>query len=217
MRKPVLTIFYQFNPENTAIGGIQTLIQTFIKYALKVVGARLVGTDGDSMPEISKGLRIGLFLLFKLKNARIRDLIPHITKYISAFFGCNLASDFMDFCKVRGSLVLIWGGLSERLEATVLIRGWRREKTLFIHNNIQPKITAKGYKKAICWRLNLILAANTEATRSKQQQYPQLRHAFGGQLSLNSIKPINNFFDEAIYKDILQRWDGRIYTEKIVI
>ena len=51
MRKPVLTIFYQYNPWNTTIGGIQTLISTFIKYASDEFEVRLVGTaDNKNQP-----------------------------------------------------------------------------------------------------------------------------------------------------------------------
>ena len=43
MRKPILAIFYQFNPWRTTIGGIQTVISTFIKYALSEFEVRLLG------------------------------------------------------------------------------------------------------------------------------------------------------------------------------
>ena len=48
MRKPVLTIFYQYNPWHSSIGGIQTLISSFIKYAPDEFEIRLVGV-GDRL------------------------------------------------------------------------------------------------------------------------------------------------------------------------
>ncbi len=41
MRKPVLTIFYQFNPWNSTIGGIKTLINTS-RYCLCVSNLQLL-------------------------------------------------------------------------------------------------------------------------------------------------------------------------------
>lgn len=47
MHKPVLTIFYQFNPWHTTIGSIQTVISLFIKYAPSDFEVRLVETGND--------------------------------------------------------------------------------------------------------------------------------------------------------------------------
>jgi hypothetical protein len=46
-RKPILTIFFQFNPWKTSLGGIQTIIRSFIKYAPDTFDIRLVGTGDD--------------------------------------------------------------------------------------------------------------------------------------------------------------------------
>ncbi|NEO61240.1 MAG: glycosyltransferase family 1 protein, partial [Moorea sp. SIO4G2] len=42
MQKLILTIFYQFNPWHSSIGGIQTVIRSFIKYAPSEFEVRLV-------------------------------------------------------------------------------------------------------------------------------------------------------------------------------
>ena len=47
MRKPVLTIFYQFDPGKPSIGGIQTVIRSFIKYAPSEFEVRLVGISNQ--------------------------------------------------------------------------------------------------------------------------------------------------------------------------
>lgn len=198
MRKPVLTIFYQFNPWNTTIGGIQTLIGTFIKYAPQEFEVRLVGTGDDLSQGIGKweeaeyaGKLIKFLALFQLQNDNVRNLIPTTVKYTSALFGRNLASDFMHF---------------HRLEPTLLTKKWQGEKTLFIHNDIQSQITAKGAKNAILWRyfpsayfalektlvgqFEHILSCNTDATRLYQQRYPQIS---------DRINYVKNSFDEEIF------------------
>lgn len=54
MQKPVLTIFYQFNPWMTTVGGIQTIINSFIKYAPTEFEVRLVGTTDNSAQPIGQ-------------------------------------------------------------------------------------------------------------------------------------------------------------------
>ena len=57
--KPILTIFYQFNPWRSSIGGIQTFICSFLKYAPLEFEVRLVGTGGkDSIIGIWQEKRI---------------------------------------------------------------------------------------------------------------------------------------------------------------
>jgi len=75
MRKPVLTIFYQFNPWSPTIGGIQTIIRTFIKYAPSEFEVRLVGTEDEPQLPIGNwrsgeiaGREIQFLALFRLKN-----------------------------------------------------------------------------------------------------------------------------------------------------
>jgi hypothetical protein len=144
MRKPVMTIFYQFNPGNTIFGGIQTLITTFIKYASQDFQVWLASTVGDLNQGIGKwqetkyaGKLIKLLALFKLKNDHVRDLIPAIVKYTSILFRCNLGSDFMHF---------------HRFKPTLLTKKWQGVKALFIHNVFQLQITAKGAKNTMFWR-----------------------------------------------------------------
>jgi hypothetical protein len=129
MRKPVLTIFYQFNPGNTIFGGIQTVITTLIKYAPQDFEVWLAATVADLNQGIGKsqkveyaGKLIKFLALFKLKNHSLRNLIPAIVKYTSTLFRCNLVSDFMHF---------------HRLKPTLLTKKWQGVKTLFIHKFFQ--------------------------------------------------------------------------------
>lgn len=198
MRKPVLTIFYQFNPWNTTIGGIQTLIKLFIKYAPSEFEIRLVGTGDQSSQSLGRwqeadfvGRTIKFFPLFKLENDNIRGFIPTTVKYTAALFGRNFASDFMHF---------------HRLEPTIAVRHWQGEKTLFIHNDIHAQIKDAGDKNAILWRrfpgvyfqleslligqFQQILSCNTDSAQFYKQHYPKLS---------SRIAYIKNSFDSEVF------------------
>ncbi|MUH01768.1 glycosyltransferase [Scytonema sp. UIC 10036] len=198
MRKPVLTIFYQFNPWNTTIGGIQTLIKTFIKYAPIEFEVRLVGT-GDSLEKPVgvwqqaefAGKEISFLPLFTLQNDNVRNLIPTTLKYTAALLGKCFESDFMHF---------------HRIEPTLASFSWKGEKTLFIHNDIRTQMQASGDKKAILWRrfpaayfalegllvrqFDQILSCNTDATKLYKQRYPNLQ---------DRVRYIKNTFDNEIF------------------
>lgn len=198
MRKPVLTIFYQFNPWQTSIGGIQTLINTFIKYAPQEFEVRLVGTASDRSQTLGQwqkaefaGREISFLPLFLLENDDFRGLIPTTIKYTAALVGRNYASDFMHFY---------------RIEPTIVTRHWQGEKTLFIQNDIQAQIAAKDDKNAILWRkfpaayfalekalvsqFQQIYSCNTESMKLYQQRYPHLQ---------DRVAFLKNTFDEEIF------------------
>jgi glycosyltransferase involved in cell wall biosynthesis len=198
MRKPVLTIFYQFNPWNSSIGGIQTLIKTFLKYAPTEFEVRLVGTGDEKFQLHPKwqtaeiaGREISFLPLFSLKNDNVRSLIPTTLKYTAALLGRCFSSDFMHF---------------HRLEPSLAAWNWHGEKTLFIHNDIHSQMQTVGEKKAILWRrfpaayfalesvlirkFSQILSCNTDAIEFYQQRYPDL---------LNRVAYIKNSFDDEIF------------------
>jgi glycosyltransferase involved in cell wall biosynthesis len=198
MRKPVLTIFYQFNPWNSTIGGIQTLIRLFIKYAPDDFEVRLVGTGdgkgkniGEWQEAVFANKSIKFLPLFDLENDNVRNLIPTTVKYTLALLGRNFSSDFMHF---------------HRLEPTLATRSWQGEKTLFIHNDIHAQMKAEGDKKAILWRrfpkfyfalesflvhqFAQILSCNTNSEQFYKQHYPYLS---------DRIAYIKNSFDDEIF------------------
>lgn len=203
MRQPVLTIFYQFNPWNPSIGGIQAITKVFIKYAPSEFVVRLVGTETNKYQPTLKwqaaelaGKEISFFPLFTLENDNIRSRIPTTLKYTAALLGRRLASDFMHF---------------HRLEPSLAAWNWQGEKTLFIHNDVHTQMESVGDKKAILWRrfpaayfalerllipqFSQILACNTDAAQFYQQRYPRLR---------NRIAYIKNFFDNEIFYPLSQ-------------
>lgn len=198
MHKPVLTIFYQFNPWHSTIGGIQTLINTFIKYAPNEFEVQLVGTASDRNQPIGKwqeaelaGREISFFPLFTLENDNFRSLVPTTIKYTAALLGRCFTSDFMHF---------------HRLEPSLAALNWQGEKTLFIHNDIQTQIKAVGDKNAILWRrfpaayfalesllvnqFSQIFSCNTDSAQLYKQRYPLIQ---------DRVAYIKNSFDNEIF------------------
>jgi glycosyltransferase involved in cell wall biosynthesis len=184
MRKPILTIFYQFNPWSPTIGGIQTIIRTFIKYAPSEFEVRLVGTEEDPSLPTGKwreaelaGRAIQFMPLFRLQNDNFSSLIPTTVKYTTALLGRYFVSDFMHF---------------HRLEPTLATRHWSGDKTLFIHNDIQKQMDPKASKNAILWQhfpagyfaierflvdqFTQIISCNTASTEHYRQHYPAIAH-----------------------------------------
>lgn len=190
MRKPVLTIFYQYDPWNATIGGIQTIIGSCIKYAPEGVRLRFVGVT--STPNVEPGVwhrlslkgREVLFMpLFRLEDDNRRHLIPTTLRYTIALMRRNLASDFMHF---------------HRLEPSMVTAGWKGEKTLFVHNDILSQVMQedsgsekqKSGKQTILWRkfpkiylalegrlirkFAQVLSCNSESTAFYKAQYPDM-------------------------------------------
>lgn len=182
MQKPILTIFYQFNPWQSSIGGIQTVIRSFIKYSPQEFELRLVGTQADSLHPLGKwqdselaGKAIRFMPVLTLPNDNVKHLIPTTVKYTAALWGRRLSSDFMHF---------------HRLEPTLAALNWTGEKTLFVHNDIQKQIDSSGKKDAILWQrlpvaylalerllvnqFNQILSCNTQSVQHYRQHYPAM-------------------------------------------
>ncbi|MEB3181399.1 MAG: glycosyltransferase family 4 protein [Nostocaceae cyanobacterium] len=210
MRKPVLTIFYQFNPWQPSIGGIQTLINSFLKYAPSEFDVRMVGTGNDASQPVGKwqagefaGREIRFFPLLTVPDDNIRKPIPTTLKYTTALLGRCFASDFMHFY---------------RLEPTLASLNWRGEKTLFIQNDIRQQMSAKNDKKAILWRhfpaayfamerllvgqFQQIFSCNSDSAELYRQYYPWVaeRVAF-----------LKNTYDEEIFYPLFgeERLQGR--------
>lgn len=180
-RRPVLTIFYQFNPWQSTIGGIQTLIRYYIKYAPSEFDIRLVGTGTDPKAPTGcwqtrelHGKQLQFMPLFHVADDNVRKIIPTSVRYTLALRGKQLASDFMHF---------------HRLEPSLMTRRWPGDKTLFIHNDIHQQIKSPaGVKNAILWRrfpqayfalersllgqFEQILSCNSDSIAFYRQQYP---------------------------------------------
>ncbi len=182
MRKPVLTIFYQFNPWRSSIGGIQTVIRSFVKYAPSEFEVQLVGTQDEPHLPIGvwqeaelAGRAIHFLPLLTLQNDNFSKLVPSTIKYTAALLGRCFASDFMHF---------------HRLEPTLATRYWPGDKTLFIHNDIQKQMDPTASKNALLWQrfpagyfalerllvgqFTQILSCNIASMELYRQRYPAI-------------------------------------------
>lgn len=200
MQKPVLTIFYQYDPWNASIGGIQTVIDTFIKYSPENFHLRLVGVAGSSRWSIGRWQRaeifnreIDFFPLFRSLEDNVRKFIPTSVKYTASLLSRQLSSDFMHF---------------HRLEPTLSTLSWPGEKTLFVHNDIQKQIFNKTENgDSILWQkfpaayfllervllsqFSHILSCNSNTTDFYRTKYPSLAQR------VNTVK--NAIDDELFY------------------
>ena len=196
-KKPTLTIFYQFDPWNSSIGGIQTFICSFLKYAPPEFEVRLVGTGGkDSIIGIWQekefaGRKIKFMPVIKIENDDIRHLIPTTLKYTAALFKHNFASDFMHFY---------------RIEAALAAYSWQGEKTLLVQNDLQKQLDPIAGNNAILWQkfpkiyfalegilieqFDYIYSCHNETTQFYRQKYPSLAE---------STRYLKNTVDEEIF------------------
>lgn len=182
MRKPILTIFYQYNPWQSTIGGIQTIINNFIKYSPNHFKLRLVGTDVDgSFPtgqwrtaELN-GKAFEFFPALTVKDDNVRGLIPTTLRYTASLLGKSIHSDFMHF---------------HRIEPTLVANRWVADKTLFIHNDVKQQLYSNDHSNTILWRkfpaaylwleeqlikqFDQILSCNSESTTLYQTRYPAI-------------------------------------------
>ncbi|HHP7231491.1 MAG TPA: glycosyltransferase family 4 protein [Xenococcaceae cyanobacterium] len=185
MQKPVLTIFYQFDPWNSSIGGIQTVIRYFLKYAPEDFTVRLVGTGqpgtniGTWETQEYEGNRIEFLPLIALEADNIRHLIPTTLRYTAALLRHNFSADFLHFY---------------RLEYALASFGWSGEKTFSLQNDIRKQMDAASCKNAILWQkfpqgyfalesllirqFDKIYSCHTDSVAFYQQHYPRLRDRF---------------------------------------
>lgn len=182
MRKPTLTIFYQFNPWDSSIGGIQTVIRYFIKYAPQEFDICLVGTESDPQRKEGvwyqselEGRTLRFFPLFRLQNDDVRRLVPTSVRYTLSLLAKDFSSDFLHF---------------HRLEPSLAAFRWSGQKMLFVHNDIHQQIRAKDAGQGILWKrfpqvyfaferllirqFDQVLSCNSESTQLYKQQYPEL-------------------------------------------
>ncbi|MGF1540310.1 MAG: glycosyltransferase [Pleurocapsa sp.] len=185
MQNPIVTIFYQFDPLNPTIGGIQTCIKYIIKYAPQEFQLRIVGTGSD--PSIAVGEwhevelygRKFLFMpLFHLENDNVRQFIPTSVKYTIALLKHRFNSDFLQF---------------HRLEPTMATYGWSGSKIFYIHNDLDQAVKLKNGqngKGGILWRrfpwayfalerllvgqFDRIFSCNTNSAQRFQKSYPDI-------------------------------------------
>ena len=182
MRQPILTVFYQFNPWNPSIGGIQTCIRYVLKYAPSEFKLRLVGTSNDPKTPLGQWQKAQLFdrtfdfmPIVYVANDNIRGRIPTTLKYAMALWGRKFDSDFLQF---------------HRLEPTALTWGWSGFKIFYIHNDFDRAISGASREGGIFWRrfprvyyalermlvprFDRVLSCNTKSAETFKTRYPQI-------------------------------------------
>lgn len=144
MQKPVLTIFYQMDPISVSIGGIQTTIINFLKYAPQDFKVRLVGIGSSDVCRIGKwnsiqvmGKEFQFLPLFYVEDDNVRHFVPTTLKYALALFLKNYDSDFLHF---------------HRIEPSITTFRWTGIKTLFIHADVKKQIEGDGSSNTMLWR-----------------------------------------------------------------
>lgn len=203
IRKPVLTIFYQYDPWNPTIGGIQSLISTFIKYASPDLKLRIVGIDSFPDPSCSEfqcgkwneatlhGKELLFLPLFHLADDDVRHLVPTSVRYTLAMMGQQLSSDYMHF---------------HRIEPAFAAKSWSGHKTLFVHNDLQQQINSKSVTNAILWKrfpwiykllerslidqFSQVLSCSLDSTQLYLRRYPALT---------DHVRSIKNFVDQVAF------------------
>ena len=219
MRKPVLTIFYQFDPWHSSIGGIQTLIRAFIKYAPDEFVMRLVGTTNQAIQRVGQwqdaeleGTLLHFMPLLRLESDDVRKRVPTTLKYTAALMGQHFVSDFMHF---------------HRLEPSLMAYRWTADKTLFVHNDISQQMVSVNGKNAILWRrfpaayfvlerllvpqFNQILSCNSRSTELYRCRYPAIAQR---------VNQVKNSVDTAVFYPVSRAERNQLradYTRKLGI
>ncbi|MEO1673327.1 MAG: glycosyltransferase family 4 protein, partial [Cyanobacteria bacterium J06631_2] len=185
MPKPVLTIFYQFNPWNSSIGGIQTVVKYFLKYAAADFEVQMVGTGqpGDRLGVWQTreygGKQIQFMPVIELADDDVRRLIPTTLKYTAALLRYDFSADFLHFY---------------RLEYALAAFKWSGEKSFSLQNDIRKQMDASVCQDAILWQkfpqayfaleswlmgqFDRIYSCHTDSVEFYQQQYPELGDRF---------------------------------------
>ncbi|MBE9137700.1 glycosyltransferase [Nodosilinea sp. LEGE 07088] len=182
--KPSLLIFYQYDPWHSSIGGIQTVINNFIKYSPKDFDIGVVGglsSGGYSLghwyERSFQGKTIRFLPIIDLGDDNVRGFIPTTLKYTLALAKARklLNADFMHF---------------HRLEPSLAVSGVSARKTLFVHNDIHQQMYGADQAHAILWRslpqvyfwleeslirrFDDVLSCNTDSLTFYKARYPNL-------------------------------------------
>lgn len=185
MNKPVITIFYQYDPWDSTIGGIQTTVSSFIKYAPSTFDLRFVGVTASQDKAVGKwhemelqGRRLSFMPVLRVEDDNQRKLFfPTTLRYTLALLKHRFTSDFMHF---------------HRLEPALSALQSPGDKTFFIHNDIHSQILNResGQKNTMLWRyapglygklerfllrqFQEILSCNSDSMTLYRERYPEV-------------------------------------------
>lgn len=201
LSKPSLIIFYQFDPWRSSIGGIQTFIRHFLKYApdsfeIKFVGTGSLGEKlGKWQPREYDGVPVQYCPIVALENDDVRGLVPTTLRYTWALRQYKFNADFLHFY---------------RIEPTIVTHRWKGHKTFFIQNDIEKQLNPKLSPNAILWQafpqaylklekllihqFDAIYSCNTNAAQFYQRRFPQLH---------DRINLLNNTVDTDVFFPVI--------------
>ena len=192
--QPRLAIFFQLDPLNPTIGGIQTCIKYIIKYAPARLRIQLVGIaqgrrGGDAgvgrwQTVELYGRQFDFLPLLNVADDNVRSLVPTTVKYALALrkylkkhppSSKIYQADFYQF---------------HRIEPTLFTSPLGGTKLLYIHNDIHQEVKGVKAKGGILWKrapwayfalerklvrqFDRILSCNSRSAQLYQQQYPDI-------------------------------------------
>jgi len=197
---PRLSIFFQLDPFNPTIGGIQTCIKYVLKYAPAEFRIQLIGITqseaavGQWQTAELHGRQFDFLPLLYVADDNIRSFIPTTLKYALALNrylqAQTIESEFYQF---------------HRIEPTAFTRKLSGTKLLYIHNDIYQEIKGGG-KGGILWKrfpwayfllekklvtqFDRILSCNSQSAQLYKQQYPDIA---------NRVSYLPNTFDRDLF------------------
>jgi glycosyltransferase involved in cell wall biosynthesis len=209
MTRPKLTIFFQIDPWNPTIGGIQTCIKYVLKYAPEAFEIQLVGISSDRQnlgqwhsAELY-GRSFEFLPLIYIKDDDIRELVPTTLKYAVALRNYYFNSDFLQF---------------HRIEPAIMSQKWLGHKILYIHNDIFQEVKANNVQGGILWKrfpwayfamekrlveqFSSIFSCNSNAAQMYRESYPKVA---------DRVAYLPNTFDSELFYPLseLERYEGR--------
>lgn len=216
LRKPIITIFYQFNPAQRSIGGIQSLIGCLIKFTPKAFDVRVVGTGSPSdllwvwQPLEWQGRAFQFLPIMTLENDNRRQKIPTTLRYTHALLQYREPSDFFHF---------------HRLEYGLASHPWLGHKTLFIHNDLTAQLDHSLAANATLWQaapwlyqqlesmllpqFQQIFSCNSRSLTRYQQQFPKLEsrlHYFHNAIDPERYYPLPLDQKGSLKQDLSIKW-----------
>ena len=208
MRRPKLTIFFQLDPWNPTIGGIQTCISYVLKYAPEAFDIRLVGITSERkrlgqwhQAELH-GRTFEFMPLLHIEDDNTRHLIPTTIKYTWALRNQTFESDFFLFY---------------RLEPTLMTQRWQGHKIFHIQNDIYQEVkgNAKGgilwkrfpwayfaLEKRLVGQFDQVISCNSNSAQIYRDYYPAIA---------DRVSYLPNTFDSELFYPLsdLDRHTGR--------
>lgn len=140
----IFTMIYPTDPFGNKLGGVETFLKGFIKFAPDLYKINFIGITSDPYLELKKwhhvqiqGREVSFFPVLYLKNENIKTRIPLSLKFVFRLAMCNIC--------VENSVLVF-----QRLEPSILFSIKRFPKIIFIHNDLKKQILSPDSE--VLWR-----------------------------------------------------------------